>query len=149
MNNDKAFTMIEIIVTLSILGVLLTIALPNYQRSIRRAQARDAVNSLLAIQSGQAFYRQNNNDFCKSTCSNVTDINLKLGTNIIVGGNTGVTGFDCNAVNNVCRAVLSGPINLDLRLNEGINQSNGVVYCEATPVSNPCCQGGAAGKSCP
>jgi type IV pilus assembly protein PilE len=156
MNTQRAFTMIEIIVSLIILGILATIALPNYQRSMRRSQARDAANNLLAIQAAQTVYKEIHGNYCTTDCPALSvsnnDLNTELEINIIRSG--GVISYDCsNTVGvNTCRAVLPGIINLDLKLDEAINQSKGVVYCEPTalqPRPNPCCQGGMAGKACP
>lgn len=51
MNRDSGFTLIELIVTVSVLGVLLAFAIPSFVDLIRDSQRSSAVNDLLADMS--------------------------------------------------------------------------------------------------
>jgi type IV pilus assembly protein PilE len=62
-NMAQGFTLLELLITLLILGILLGIALPSYQRYLQRGQRAEAVRLLLAaaacqerIRSSAGFY---------------------------------------------------------------------------------------------
>ena len=54
--NNMAFTLIEVLLTVSILGVLTAIALPNYQNHIDRTQQNEAASTVSQIQTAIAAY---------------------------------------------------------------------------------------------
>ena len=47
--NKKGFTLIEVLTTVLIIGVLASIALPMYMRSVERARATEAMSAIKAI----------------------------------------------------------------------------------------------------
>lgn len=49
MNNKYGFTLIELLTVVVIIGILTSIALPQYRRSIQRAEAADALINLKTI----------------------------------------------------------------------------------------------------
>lgn len=49
MKNNKGFTLLEVLIVVSILAILMAIAIPNYSRYIVRAQRVEARNALQAI----------------------------------------------------------------------------------------------------
>ncbi len=57
---QKGFTLIEMLVVVLIIGILATIALPQYQRSIERARAVQAREMLMALaRAEQAYFLEN------------------------------------------------------------------------------------------
>jgi type IV pilus assembly protein PilE len=56
----QGFTLIEILVTLAIVGLLAAIALPAYQDSQLRAGRADGKNALMQVASDQERYYSNN-----------------------------------------------------------------------------------------
>lgn len=55
--NKKAVTLIELMVTVIIIGILASIALPNFSRAFENTKAKEAVVSLQQIRSGERVYR--------------------------------------------------------------------------------------------
>jgi prepilin-type N-terminal cleavage/methylation domain-containing protein len=54
--NKKAFTLIELLVVVLIIGILAAIALPQYQKVVRRSRVSEAITMLNAILKRQEEY---------------------------------------------------------------------------------------------
>jgi len=59
----RGFTTIELLIALVILGVLLAVALPNFQSSIRKGRRSEAFTALNAVQQAQERHRSTNATF--------------------------------------------------------------------------------------
>ncbi|MEY3761039.1 MAG: hypothetical protein RIR39_2530 [Pseudomonadota bacterium] len=49
MNKQKAFTLIELMITVAIVGILASIAIPSYQDSVMKSRRADAKGALLSL----------------------------------------------------------------------------------------------------
>jgi prepilin-type N-terminal cleavage/methylation domain-containing protein len=57
--NKKAFTLIEILVVVVIIGILAAIALPQYQKAVERARLSEAISNLKTLaQAEEVYYLQ-------------------------------------------------------------------------------------------
>lgn len=56
----KGFTLIELMVTVGIIGILAAVALPSYNSQIRKSRRSDAIVSLSKMQQAQERWRSNN-----------------------------------------------------------------------------------------
>ncbi|MCM8812348.1 MAG: type IV pilin protein [Candidatus Omnitrophica bacterium] len=53
---NSAFTMLEVMVVVVVIGILVGIAVPAYMTAVERSRASKAVNNLKALQSAQNHY---------------------------------------------------------------------------------------------
>ncbi len=155
--SNKAFTLIEILVTAVILGLVAFMVIPNFTTAINRSYAQDAMHNLMAIYAAQQYYYQNNNSvYCTSSSSctsgtipnSISVINSNLNLNI---ASTGGTTYDCSAACSglFCCAATNANFTMQVVLVTAINTGSVSVpqYCNGT--LNPCCQGGTPGNNCP
>lgn len=56
---DTGFTIVELLVTVAIIGLLTMVAYPSYQRSVLRANRADGIAAALAVQVAQEKFRAN------------------------------------------------------------------------------------------
>jgi len=61
--NNKGFTLIELMITVAIIGILAGIAYPSYTEYVLRAKRGDAKAALLSVQLAQEKYRANNTTY--------------------------------------------------------------------------------------
>jgi type IV pilus assembly protein PilE len=59
----RGFTMVEILVTLSMAGVLSSVALPTFQGHLQKARRADVVVSMMQVQLAQSRWRANSSNY--------------------------------------------------------------------------------------
>lgn len=62
----RGFTLIEVMVTLAIVGILAAVAYPSYANAVRKARREDAMAALLELQLAQEKWRANNPSYTTS-----------------------------------------------------------------------------------
>jgi len=60
---SRGFTTIELLITLVVLGVLMAVAFPSYQSSLRKSRRVEAFNALTSIQQASERHRSANPTF--------------------------------------------------------------------------------------
>ena len=60
---EEGFTLLEVIITVVLLGVLVAVALPAYSQYVRKARLTEMVTNLQGFRKGFEFYRLENGDF--------------------------------------------------------------------------------------
>lgn len=58
--NTKGFTLIELMIAIAVLGILLAIAIPNYNEYVTKARRTDAQAHMMQMQLGLEKWRANN-----------------------------------------------------------------------------------------
>jgi prepilin-type N-terminal cleavage/methylation domain-containing protein len=88
---QKAFTLLELMVVVIIVGIVASFGIPNYTRSLDKARRKDAESNLQVIHAAQQIYiaRHNNVYFGPG---NLAQINSNLMLNIVANGTT----YSCN-----------------------------------------------------
>ncbi|MBF0122033.1 MAG: prepilin-type N-terminal cleavage/methylation domain-containing protein [Candidatus Omnitrophica bacterium] len=83
--HQKAFTLVEILIVIIIVGIVAGFGIPNFSKSIGRSRVRDAMNNLSVIHAANAIYEVRNN---ANVSGDLDAINDKLKLNIISSGGT-------------------------------------------------------------
>ncbi|MFC1688235.1 type IV pilin protein [Pseudomonadota bacterium] len=65
---SSAFTLLELMIVVAIVGTLLTIAIPSYQQYIRRAHRADAIRAILAAAECQGRIKAQTGYFNTTQC---------------------------------------------------------------------------------
>ncbi len=77
----RGFTLVELLIAVSIVGILAAVAFPAYQDSVRKSRRADAMTSLLQIQLAQEKWRANNPSYTNNL------------TNVAVNGTDSIDGY--------------------------------------------------------
>lgn len=89
LKKSPGFTMIELLVSIAILGILAMVAWPSYQDSVRKTRRADAMAAALAIQVAQEKFRGN----CAFYAQN-------LGAGDVCGANAGASTVNASTTSN-------------------------------------------------
>ena len=93
---QSGFTLIELMIVVTIIGILATIAVPIYRGYVQQAHLAEAKPYLLDIASKQRSYKARNGLYC-CTGGNLSEATLTSGLNVDLNG----TGNFCFVV--ICR----------------------------------------------
>jgi type IV pilus assembly protein PilE len=63
MKRNRGFTLIELVIAVTIVGILLAIALPAFNEQIRKGRRSDALRCLAEIQTKQENWRANHSTY--------------------------------------------------------------------------------------
>lgn len=81
LKQQRGFTLMEVMVTVVIVGILAAIAFPSYQDSLRKSRRTDAKNALTqAVANMERYYNQNNTYAAATMCTSTPPICTTLGT---------------------------------------------------------------------
>ncbi len=98
----EAFTLAELIIVVTLLGIMASFAIPNYTKSIDRSYRKDGTVNLTAIYAAQQIYYNNNNgSYWSGGDVNAINTNLGLGilsNNLIYSCSGGGAAFSCTAI---------------------------------------------------
>ena len=74
MKNKKAFTLIELLVVVLIIGILAAIAVPQYQKAVKKSRAVEAISNLRALMNAQEIFHLANGTYT----TNLDNLDIKL-----------------------------------------------------------------------
>ncbi len=66
MNKQKAFTLIELMIVVTIVGILASIAVPSYQESVSKSRRADAKGALTGFANAMERHFTENSHFCNA-----------------------------------------------------------------------------------
>ena len=73
-NNRKGFTLIELLVVVLIIGILSSVALPQYMKTVEKARFAEAAELLQAVAGAEQRYRLQHGEFAE----NFEDLDIEL-----------------------------------------------------------------------
>ncbi|HLA75231.1 MAG TPA: type IV pilin protein [Gammaproteobacteria bacterium] len=88
---QRGFTLIELMITVAIVGIIAAIAYPSYIDSVRAGRRSEAMSALLKIQLDQEKYRANNTSYgslaaCSPAAAGCWVISSTAGTGLTTDG---------------------------------------------------------------
>lgn len=80
--NKQAFTLMEIMITVVLIGIIAGFAIPNYSKAINKAYERDAIVQLSALHAACQIYKARTGDYYTFDLNTINDINSTFKINI-------------------------------------------------------------------
>ena len=113
--NKNAFTLIEIMIVIIILGIVAGFGLPKYNKAMEDAREKNATTQLLTIQSAQNLYYSKAGKYWVPATNEATldDINNNLAIGIIGGAATYCCETQADTTTYACHADF-GTYSLDI-----------------------------------
>ena len=102
---QKAFSLIELMIVVAIVGILAGIAYPSYQDSVSKSRRADAKGALLGFANAMERHFTENNSYCgagtdnSGTCLTATGAPTVFSTTSPVDGGTPSYNLTINAAN--------------------------------------------------
>jgi len=71
--NLRGFTLLELMIVVTVIGVLTALAMPAYQKYVQRAKRSDAANALMSIAAAEEKYYFQNNKYGDNDALGLSD----------------------------------------------------------------------------
>ena len=83
----QAFTLMELMIVIVIIGVIASFALPQYHKTVERAYEREAIRNLTMVHAAEQVYQVENGTYWNSGTQGdcLANLNTNLRLNIIAG----------------------------------------------------------------
>ena len=78
----QGFTLLELLVSLVVIGAVSAVAIPNYYNAIEKGRLNEARVNLAAIHAGEKLYKAKTGGYWGPGATNITNINTQLNLDI-------------------------------------------------------------------
>ena len=85
---NTGFTLVEIMITVVLIGVIAAFAIPNYSKMTAKAHERDAINQLSILHAACQLYKASNGNYFPTNLTTTETINSNFNINIISADGT-------------------------------------------------------------
>ncbi|OGX09021.1 MAG: hypothetical protein A2Y06_02200 [Omnitrophica WOR_2 bacterium GWA2_37_7] len=138
--NNKAVTLMELIVVVVLIGLIAAFTIPDYKKSLQRSDEKEAINNLAMVWEAMKIYRVKTGDFVTQDLAGVADINQLLKINIIESNMDYSCTYNGGASLLVCDADSPDGWGLRFHTSSGVfsGVDRGVIFCYGG--SCPTCQ---------
>ncbi len=118
----RAFTLVELMVVVLVIGVLAVFTVPRFTMAINRSRARIAKSNIAMIHAANVFYKARTD---LDISGALATINTTLGLKIVANGVT----YTCNGV--TCQATGTG-FTVTVTLADPLDEANTNLSCSGT-----------------
>jgi len=139
MKKNTAFTLMELVIVVVLIGIMAAFAIPNYAKSVLKTHERDAIMQLTTLYAANLIYNAQAGEYLQGGTIDLAAINSGLGINIIANGMTySYTSGGQNAYSATAAWDEAGTENdFGIRVNE-----KPIDTTASPPDRNPCCLSG-------
>jgi type IV pilus assembly protein PilE len=112
---QKAFTLVELLIVIAIIGILASIAIPSYQKSVSKSRRADAKGALLGFANAMERHFTENNSYCEAgtttsgSCDDATGAPTIYSTQSPVDGGTVYYNLTINAADDTTFTLHAAP----------------------------------------
>jgi type IV pilus assembly protein PilE len=92
LNRSAGFTLVELLITLAIIGLISMVAYPSYQNSVLRTNRADGIAAALAVQVAQEKFRANC-PFYAQALGNANTCGANAGASTVQASSTSPEGY--------------------------------------------------------
>lgn len=124
----RGFTLIELLVVVLIIGILASVAVPQYTKAVEKSRAVQAITLVKSVRDAAEVYRMANGSYPKSLDSLIISIPKNLGNFVWDEGQFSRGRFALNHTKQPSYSIISSGID---REGVGINATSlqGLLYC--------------------
>lgn len=133
--SQRAFTIMELLIVVIIVGIIAGFAIPGYQKALRKSEERVAIIKLRSMSAGMKIYKAKHGNYPAFDMTNLASINQNLGLSVVADTMTyQCIQADGSGDTNVCRA--SSPYGWSLHWHES---GGDIIHCVTYTPSCPSC----------
>ena len=82
----EAFTLMELMIVIILIGIVVGLGLPNYMKSLKKAYERDIIMQFTYLHGALEIYHTKKGRYPITSVGDLAEINQALGTNIVPSG---------------------------------------------------------------
>ena len=134
-NKSMGFTLIELMITVAIIGVLGAIAYPSYQDSVRKSRRAEGRSAMMEVLQQQERYMTQNNTYLAFADTATSSVFKNFSGDSKAKASYWIGSRACSGDINICVEVFGTPKYTDPDITELTITSTGVKSCTGTKTS--------------